>query len=112
MVKQENDRALGTLDSLANSEQPGIIDRAALQKAKLLHGLKRTEEAARILEQLKGQSEQTYIRAEAIMQLAVLKTEQQDTAGARELYKLLVSEYSGSVYSVEAGRLYRELEKK
>lgn len=112
MFRQQNDPALAALDSLANSAQPGIADRAALLKSQLLRTLNRPEEAARLLEQLKEESEQTYIRAEAIMELAALKTEQQDAAGARELYKLLVSEYSGSVYSVEAGRLYRELEKK
>lgn len=112
ILKQQNDQALAALDSLTTSELPGVADRAVLQKSKLLHNLKRTEEAIRLLEQLKEESEQTYIRAKAIMELAALKTELQDTEGARELYKLLVSEYSGSVYSVEAGRLYRELEKK
>lgn len=112
IYRQQNDLALATLDSLTNSMQTGISERAALQKSKLLHALKRTEEASDMLERLQKESQQTYIRAEAIMELAALKIERQDMAGARELYKLLVSEYSGSVYSVEAGRLYRELEKK
>lgn len=112
IFRQQNDLALATLDSLTHSIQTGIADRAALQKSKLLHALKHTAEASDMLERLQKESQQTYIRAEAIMELAALKIEQQDTAGARELYKLLVSEYSGSVYSVEAGRLYRELEKK
>ncbi len=49
------------------------------------------------------------IRAEAIYQLANLKRLQKEIPQAKELYKTLVSEYPGSVYSIEAGKLYREM---
>ena len=61
------------------------------------------QEAAEILEKLKNESEQIYIQAEAIYELAALKVKMKEKVQALALYKQLVSEYSGSVY--------RELEK-
>ena len=109
VYKQQIQEALPVLDSLMTCEQPGIADYAALLKAKIQVGQNQPEHAAELLEKLKNESQQTYIRAEAIYQLANLKKQQKAYDSARELYKILVSEYSGSVYSVEAGKLYREI---
>lgn len=109
IYKQQYADAHRQLDSLQASGNPGIADYAALLKAQLLDDEHREADAAAVLEKLKEQSEQPYIRAEAIFKLANLKARMQEKDAARELYKTLVSEYSGSVYSVEAGRLYREL---
>mgnify|MGYP007124695361 CR=1 FL=1 len=51
-----------------------------------------------------------YIKAEALFQLAGLKRKQKELQQAKELYRLLVTDYSGSVYSIEAAKLYRDLE--
>lgn len=110
--KKQIQAAQPILDSLIANSQPGIADYAALKKSELLCNYNQHEKAAEILETLKDHSEQTYIRAVAIFKLANLKKQLQDTPQAKELYKQLVSEYSGSVYSVEAGRLYREIEEK
>ena len=107
--KEQYDDAHRRLDTLSASDSPGIADYAALLKARLLDDEHREEEAAGVLEKLKDHSEQPYIRAEAIYELANLRARMRQKDAARELYKTLVSEYSGSVYSVEAGRLYREL---
>lgn len=112
IFKKQEKTALPILDSLINHCKAGIADYAALQKAQLLYKGHQYEEAAGIFGQLKDHSQSTYIRAEAIYELAKLKTDMQDPSQARELYKLLVSEYSGSVYSVEAGKLYREINNK
>lgn len=109
IYKQQYADAHRQLDTLSNSDSPGIADYAALLQARLLDDEHREEEAAQVLEKLKDHSEQSYIRAEAIYELANLRARMQQKDVARELYKTLVSEYSGSVYSVEAGRLYREL---
>lgn len=108
IYKQQYQDASVKLDSLISHSKPGIADYASLLKAKLLYNKQRYTEAIPILERLKEHAEQKYMQAEAIYELANLKTQMQETQTARELYKLLVSEYSGSVYSVEAGRLYRE----
>lgn len=109
IYKQQIEEALPALDSLIAYSQPGIADYATLQKAKIRERQNRYEESAELLEKLKDESPQTYIRAEALYRLANLKSRQKDIPAAKELYKTLVSEYSGSVYSVEAGKLYREL---
>lgn len=111
IYKKQYTSALATLDSLLENSNAGISDRAALDKANVLCQKSRYEEAEAILLQLKEHADQTSVKAEAIFSLAGLKKQLKDIAQARELYKLLVSEYSGSVYSVEAGRLYRELDK-
>lgn len=111
IYKQQDIQAFSQLDSLMSINKPGIADYAALQKAKLLSKAHHDTEAIELLQQLKDKSEQTYIRAAALFELAGLKNKQKEYIQAKELYKHLVSEYSGSVYSVEAGRLYREIDK-
>ena len=111
IYKKQYKEARPALDSLIQNSQPGIADYASLEKAQLLISEFKDEEAAEILKKLEDHSEQTYIRAEAIYELANLKARAADKTKALELYKILVSEYPGSVYSIEAGRLYRELEK-
>lgn len=111
IYKKLEKKALPVLDSLIANSSSGIADRAALQKAGILSNNSHYEEAGNIFRKLKDESEQTYVRAEAIFELAGLKKQLKDISGAKELYKLLVSEYSGSVYSVEAGKLYREIDK-
>lgn len=108
IYRQQHQQALPVLDSLIANSSPGIADYAAFQKAMLLAGKEQYTQACQILEKLKNESTQTHIRAEAIFKLAGIKTEMQAIPEAQELYKLLVSEYSGSVYSIEAGKLYRE----
>lgn len=111
IYKKQFQTALPVLDSLIGNSTPEIADYTSLLKAKLLSQEFKYREAAEILEKLKNESEQIYIQAEAIYELAALKVKTQEKAQALALYKQLVSEYSGSVYSVEGGRLYRELEK-
>lgn len=112
IYKKQYQAALPVLDSLMGSNSsPEITDYTALLKAKVLCEEFKYQEAAEILEKLKNESEQVYIQAEAIYELAALKVKMNDKTQALALYKQLVSEYSGSVYSVEGGRLYRELEK-
>lgn len=111
IYKKQYQEALPVLDSLISSSSPEIANYTSLLKAKVLHQELKYQEAAEILERLKKEAEQTYIQAEAIYELAALKVAMQEKKQALDLYKLLVSEYSGSVYSVESGRLYRELEK-
>lgn len=69
------------------------------------------EKAVPLLRQLKEKSSETYIQAEALFTWAGIQASMQKKTEAMELYKTLVSEYSGSVYSVESGKRYRELEK-
>lgn len=102
---------LAALDSLIQHGKPGIADYASLTKANLLLSQNRPEEAQQLLETLRKNSEETYIQAEAIFKLAELKKRSRNYHQALELYKKLVSDYSGSIYSVEAGKIYRELEK-
>lgn len=112
VYRKQYKTALPVLDSLIDNETlPGIADYASLIKAGVLLSEFNDKEAEVILEKLKAHSEQTYIRAEAIYKLAGIKQNRQDRQQAMELYKTLVSEYSGSVYSIEAGKRYRELEK-
>lgn len=99
------------LDSIITAAVPGVADYAALQKAQVFISEFNYNEAESILTKLKNTSEQTYIKAEAIYELAGLKAKTAAIPEAMELYKSLVSNYPGSVYSIEAGRLYRELEK-
>lgn len=103
--------ALPVLDSLISSTPAGIADYASLAKARLLLAEFKNTEAMQLLEKLGKDSEQTYVRAEALYELANLKARTGFTGEALGLYKRLVSEYSGSVYSVEAGKCYRDLEK-
>ena len=92
------------------SSEEGISDYATLQKARSLCACFQDEEAAKLLSELKDRSEQVYIKAEALFQLAGLKRKQKELQQAKELYRLLVTDYSGSVYSIEAAKLYRDLE--
>lgn len=112
IYKRKHKEALTILDSLIENSASGIADYAALCKAKLLIATGQIEEANKTFEVLKNSSEQTYVRAEAIYQLADLKVKQHSIPEALELYKQMVSDYPGSVYSVEAGKLYREIIKK
>ncbi|MFR3332251.1 MAG: hypothetical protein ACLTSL_19300 [Odoribacter splanchnicus] len=89
---------------------PGISDYAIQQKARSFCACFQDEEAAKLLSELKDRSEQVYIKAEALFQLAGLKRKQKELQQAKELYRLLVTDYSGSVYSIEAAKLYRNLE--
>ena len=109
IYKQQIKEALPVLDSLIANSEPGISDYTTLLKAKILTQQNQYGNAAELLEKLKHESQQTYIRAEAIYQLANLKRLQKEIPQAKELYKTLVSEYPGSVYSIEAGKLYREM---
>lgn len=111
IFKKQESLALSALDSIATVSKPEIADYTVLLKAKILISNYKYDEAAKLLDKLKNDSEQTYIRAEAIFTLASLKIKMQDKPQALELYKQLVSDYSGSVYSVESGKLYREIEK-
>lgn len=111
IYKKQYQAALPVLDSLIGNSSPEIADYTSLLKAKVLTQEFKHQEAAEILEKLKNESEQIYIQAEAIYELAALKVKMKEKEQALALYKQLVSEYSGSVYSVEGGRLYRELEK-
>lgn len=110
--RRQYNEALPVLDSLISSASAGIADYTSLVKARLLIARSDTAEAIQVLEDLGKTSAQTYIRAEALYELAGLKVRCGNTGEALQLYKQLVSEYSGSVYSVEAGKCYRELEKK
>lgn len=103
--------ALLSLDSLIANASAGIADQASLVKARVLLACFKTAEALQLLEILSKNSPQTYIQAEALYELANLKALANAREEALQLYKLLVSDYSGSVYSVEAGKRYRELEK-
>lgn len=110
IYKKQYRPALPVLDSLIGNSTPKIADYASILKAKILCQEFKYPEAAEILEKLKNESEQIYIQAEAIYELADLKIKMKEKEQALTLYKQLVSEYSGSVYSVEGGRLYRDLE--
>lgn len=112
IYRQQYDRSMMMLDSLIQNSTSGIADYASLLKSKLLLTQNRVEETKQILEHLRKDSGETYIQAEAIFKLAELKKRTQEKQQALELYKQLVSDYSGSIYSVEAGKIYRELEKK
>lgn len=103
--------SLSALDSLIQNSKPGIADYASLEKTKILLLQNRTEEAQQLLEELRKNSSETYIQAEAIFRLAEIKQRTRNYRQALELYKELVSDYSGSIYSIEAGKIYRELEK-
>ncbi len=104
--------AIPGLDSLIGlSDQPAIVDNATLSKANLLLSLFRTEEAETLFEKLRTNSTETFIRAEALFRLAGLEAERGNLPEALRHYRELVSEYPGSIYSVEAGNRYRELEK-
>lgn len=105
------DKAIPTLDSLIKDAEPGIADHASMVKAKLLQTLHKGNESTPIWERLSRDSEQTYIRAEALFELGKIEKTTGDRDKALTLFQKLVSDYSGSVYSVEAGKLYRELEK-
>lgn len=111
VYKQQFNQALTILDSIISNSQPGIADYASLLKANVLISQHNNQEAEKLLTKLKDSSEQMYIKAEAIYTLAGLKVQTTDKSGALQLYKLLVSDYTGSVYSVEAGNQYRLLEK-
>lgn len=111
LYKKQSKQAAPALDSIIGSSPPGIADYASLLKAKMFADDFKYPEAIVILEKLKNESEQTYVKAEAIFELAGLKIRMQEKKQAMTLYKTLVSEYPGSVYSVESGKLYRELEK-
>lgn len=110
IYKQQGKEALPILDSIINNCQPELADHATLIKAKHLAANFRYTEAMALLQRLKDISNQAYLRAEAIYELAALKVQAKEKAAAQELYKLLVSEYPGSVYSVESGLRYRELD--
>lgn len=103
--------SIAALDSLIQNSKPGIADYASLTKAQLLLSQNRMEDAQQLLEELRKNSAETYIQAEAIFKLAELKKHTRNNHQALELYKELVSDYSGSIYSIEAGKIYRELEK-
>lgn len=111
IYKQANQPALPILDSLIKHAEPGIAERATLKKVHILNKQNHYAEAIQLLNQLKNNSSETYIQAEAIYELANLYARRNAFPQAQELYKLLVSEYSGSVYSIEAGKQYREIEK-
>lgn len=111
IYKKREVEAKLVLDSIMTAAVPGIADYAALQKAQLLISEFNYNDAESILIKLKNTSEQIYIKAEAIYELAGLKARTSAIPEAMELYKSLVSDYPGSVYSIDAGRLYRELEK-
>lgn len=111
IYRQQISQALPILDSLINNSPVGIADYASLQKARIFSDQTEYIKAVEILSKLKDHSEQTYIRAEAIFELANTQKQLKKYTEAKELYKTLVSEYSGSVYSVEAARRFREMEK-
>lgn len=111
LYRQQYKEALPLLDSIIGETSGSMADYASLLKARFLLSQGEKTQAGRILENIKNNSEETYIRAEAIFQLAGLKSGTHQKEEALDLYKLLVSDYSGSVYSVEAGKIYRELEK-
>lgn len=111
LYRQQYTDAKKALDSLMSNAPSGIAERAALLKARLFRRERQYDKATDILVKLQNTSEQTSTRAEAIFELANLKIETGKPEEAVALYKILVSEYSGSVYSVEAGRLYREMQK-
>lgn len=111
VYRHQSEEALPVLDSLIQNSAAGIADYAALVKSGVLLSQHQDQEAALILEKLAKASGQTYIRAKAIFELANLKNRTDQKQQALDLYQQLVSDYSGSVYSVEAGKIYRELEK-
>jgi len=111
IYRKKYKEALPLLDSLSQDNNTTLRDYACLLKSRLLIDKGQKEEATLLLEELKQKSTTTYIQAEAIFQLAKLKLEMHQKKAAMELYKLLVSDYSGSIYSIEAGKRYRELEK-
>lgn len=109
VYKKQYPQALPRLDSLIQHSPAGIADYASLVKAEVLLSCFKIEEAETLLKNLRDKSDQTYVRAEALYKLAELKAHHQQKQEALDLYKILVSDYSGSVYSVEAGKKYREL---
>lgn len=111
IYRQQSQQAYAALDSIILQAQPAIADYASLVKAHLFLQENRINEAVSLYENLKDNSSETYIQAEAIFNLAGLKRQKTEKQEALKLYKQLVAEYSGSVYSVEAGKIYRELEK-
>lgn len=111
VYKQQFSPALPILDSIIGNSPSGIADYASLLKANVLTAQHKPQDAEALLTKLKDSSEQIHIKAEAIFKLAGLKVQSADKSKALQLYKLLVSDYTGSVYSIEAGNRYRMLEK-
>ncbi|MDL2283261.1 tetratricopeptide repeat protein [Odoribacter sp. OttesenSCG-928-G04] len=102
--------AMQLLDSVIGNATQAISDYALLQKAHLHIKQQEPQKAMPILAQLKKENSEVYIQAEAIYLLAGLEIERNEKEKALELYKTLITDYSGSVYSVDAARIYREIE--
>jgi outer membrane protein assembly factor BamD (BamD/ComL family) len=99
------------LDSIIGNSEAGLVDYALLLKSDILLKQQDKAQAIAILQKLKEESEERYIQAEAIYKIAGLETNPEEKTKALELYKTLVTDYPGSVYSVEAAKQYRDLEK-
>lgn len=112
IYKKKYQEALPTLDSLIHFSTHGISDYSTLEKVKILTQKNDCTAASALLEKLKNKSKQTYIQAEAIYQLAELKKRQKEYTQAKELYKTLIMDYSGSIYSIEAGKQYWDMKHK
>lgn len=99
------------MDSILLGTEAGIADYVSLLKAKLFLEQKETNKAITQLQSLKDKSGEVSVQAEAIFLLAELEAKQNKKAEALTLYKQLITDYSGSVYSVDAAQNYRNLEK-
>ncbi|MDR0983298.1 MAG: tetratricopeptide repeat protein [Culturomica sp.] len=112
IFKRKYDQALSALDSvIQDAPSASISDYAQLRKVEVLLKQFQTAKAIDMLTALKDRSSEVYIRAEAIYKLAEFEKNADKKDEAKELYRTLITDYSGSVYSVEAAQLYRNLEK-
>lgn len=103
--------ALLLLDSIIATGNNISIPHAMYKKAELLEKDGDTQQAEKLYNEIHTLYPGSYIADDALMKSASIATQNKNIETAKSLYETIIDEYPTSIYTTEAKRLYRNLQK-
>lgn len=110
-LRNKNDQALQTLDSIADKfPTNAIVDDAIMKKADIFHKLGEFEKEAVLLQKIVDDYYFEILTDDAIYRLAELNQFKfNNLEKAQEFYKMIITEFPASIYVSQSRKRFREL---
>lgn len=111
IYRHDDKAALLLLDSIIATGNNISKPHAMYKKAELMEKDGDTQQAEELYNDIHTLYPGSYIADDALMKSAGIATQKKDIETAKSLYEAIIDEYPTSIYTTEAKRLYRNLQK-
>ena len=111
IYRHDNNTAQLLLDSIITTGNNISKPHAMYKKAELMEKDGDTQQAEKLYNDIHTLYPSSYIADDALMKSAGIATQNKDIETAKSLYETIIDEYPTSIYTTEAKRLYRNLQK-